>query len=52
MNNVKYDVSDMPKPGLLVGPVSYTHLYVLMLVILAIVLIPVMYSYQLSRKNR
>ena len=26
MNNVKYDVSDMPKPGLLVG-LSFQHLF-------------------------
>ena len=26
MNNVKYDVNDMPKPGLLVG-LSFQHLF-------------------------
>ena len=38
MNDVKYDVNDMPKPGLLVG-LSFQHLFAMFG---AIVLVPIL----------
>lgn len=37
VNNVKYDVNDMPKPGLLVG-LSFQHLFAMF----ATVLVPIL----------